>query len=81
MLKQSVQFRQTVFRLLQGSLLGRKFFLRFGSSLCTQCSAERIFIIGNTLDYQSHVLESTFFQYHGTNEVSIANFLALFAGS
>ena len=34
-LKQSVQFRQTVFNFLQSSLLGRKLFLYFLTSLCT----------------------------------------------
>ena len=80
-LEQSVQFSQTVFGFLQSSFLGRKLFLCFPTSLCTQCSAERIFIIGNTLDYQLHVLERTFFQNYGSDEVCIADFLALFTGS
>ena len=80
-LEQSVQFSQTVFRFLQGSLFGRKLFLCFLTSLCVQCSAERILIISNTLDYQLHVLNGTFFQYHSTNEVGVADFLALFTGS
>ncbi len=80
-LKQSVQFSQTIFGFLQGSLFGRKVFLCFLASLCTQRSAERILIIGNTLDHQPHVLKCTFFQHNGSDEVSIADLLALFTGS
>ena len=62
-------------------LLQIQVFLRFLTSLCAQCSAERFLIIGNTLDYQPHVLERTFFKYHGTDEVSVADLLALSTGS